>query len=59
MDTKVTSNIKFEKYKILNKRSTNSLCTFLAFQTVINTLISIIIFNDEICFEYTMQFTFG
>ena len=25
---KVTSNIKFKKYKIVNKRSTNNLCTF-------------------------------
>jgi hypothetical protein len=25
---KVTSNVKFKKYKIVNKRSTNSLCTF-------------------------------
>jgi hypothetical protein len=56
---KVTSNIKFKKYKIVNKRSTNSSCTFLTFQTVINKLISIIIFNAEICFESTMQFTFG
>jgi hypothetical protein len=48
---KVTSNIKFKKFKIVNKRSTNSLCTFLTFQTVINKLISIIIFNAEICFE--------
>jgi hypothetical protein len=28
MDRKVTSIIKFKKYKIVNKRSTNSLCTF-------------------------------
>jgi hypothetical protein len=35
MDRKFTSNIKFKKYKIVNKRSTNSLCTF---QTVINKL---------------------
>ncbi len=48
---KVTSNIKFKKYKIVNKRSFNSLRTFLTFQTVINKLISIIIFNAEICFE--------
>ena len=51
MDRKVTSNIKLKKYKIVNKRSTNSLCTFLTFQTVINKLISIIIFYAEICFE--------
>jgi hypothetical protein len=51
MYRKVTSNIKLKKYKIVNKRSTNSLCTFLTFQTVINKLISIIIFNAEICFE--------
>ena len=48
---KVTSNIKFKKYKIVNKRRTNSLCTFLTFQIVIYKLISIIIFNAEICFE--------
>jgi hypothetical protein len=48
---KVTSNIKFKKYKIVNKRSTNSLCTFLTFQAVIYKLISIIIFNAVICFE--------
>ncbi len=30
---KVTLNIKFKKYKIVNKRITNSLCTFLTFQT--------------------------
>jgi hypothetical protein len=48
MDRKVTSNIKFKIYKIVNKRSTNSLCTFLTFLTVINKLISIIIFNAEI-----------
>jgi len=35
MDRKVTSNIKFKNYKIVNKRSTNS----------------IIIFNAWICFE--------
>jgi hypothetical protein len=51
MDRKVTSNKKFKKYKIVNKRSTNSLCSFLTFLTVINKLISIIIFNAEICFE--------
>jgi hypothetical protein len=51
MDRKVTSNIKFKKYKTVNKRSTNSLYTFLTFLTVINKLISIIIFNAEICFE--------
>jgi hypothetical protein len=28
---KVTPNIKIKKYKIVNKRSTNSLCTFLTF----------------------------
>ena len=28
MDRKVTSNIKFKKYKILNKRSTNKVCNF-------------------------------
>jgi hypothetical protein len=50
MDRKVTSNIKFKKYKIVHRRSTNSLCTFLTFQAVINKLISIIIFNAEICF---------
>ncbi len=49
MDRKVTSNIKLKKYKIVNKRSTNSLCTFLTFQTVIIKLINIIIFNAEIC----------
>ena len=48
---KVTSNIKFKKYKIVYKRSTNSLCTFLTFQAVIYKLISIIIFNAVICFE--------
>jgi hypothetical protein len=48
---KVTSNIKYKKYKIVNKRSTNSQCTFLTFLTVIYKLISIIIFNAEICFE--------
>jgi hypothetical protein len=48
---KVTSNIKFKKYKIVNKRITNSLCSFFTFQTVIYKLISIIIFNAEICFE--------
>jgi hypothetical protein len=41
MDRKVTSNIKFKKYKIVNKRCTNSLRTFLTFQTVINKLISV------------------
>ena len=33
---KVTPKIKFKKYKIVNKRSTYSFCTFLTFQTVIN-----------------------
>ena len=42
---KVTSNIKFKKYEIVNKRSINSLCMFITFQTVINKLISIIILN--------------
>ncbi len=51
MDQKVTSNVKLKKYKIVNKKSTYSLCTFLTFQSVINKLISIIIFNAEICFE--------
>ena len=51
MDRKVPSNIKLKKYIIVNKRSTNSLCTFLTFQIVIYKLISIIIFNAEICFE--------
>jgi hypothetical protein len=30
---KVTSNIKFKKYKIVNKRSTNSLCNFFNFSS--------------------------
>jgi hypothetical protein len=51
MDGKVTSYKKLKKYKILNKRSTNSLCNFLVFQTAMNELISIIIFNSEIFFE--------
>jgi hypothetical protein len=51
MDRKVTSNIKFKKYKFLNKRSTNNLCTFLTFQAVIKKLISIRIFDASICFE--------
>ncbi len=59
MDRKVTSNIKFKKYKIVNKRNTNNLCTFLTFQTVVNKSISIRIFDAGICFEYTMQITLG
>jgi hypothetical protein len=43
MDRKITSNIKIKKYRTVNKRSTNSLCAFLTFLTVINKLISIII----------------
>jgi hypothetical protein len=51
VDGKVTSNIKFKKYKIANKRSTNNICTFLTFQTVIKKSISIRIFDAGICFE--------
>ncbi len=51
MDRKVTSNIKFKKYKIVNKRNTYNLCTFLTFQTVVNKSIGIRIFDAGICFE--------
>jgi hypothetical protein len=51
IDRKIISNIKIKKYRTVNKRSTNSLCAFLTFLTVINKLISIIILNAEICFE--------
>ena len=51
MDRKVTSNIKFKKYKILNKRSTNNVSNFLTFQTVFKKLIRIRTFDAGICFE--------
>ena len=51
MVRKVTSNIKFKKYKILNKRSTNNVSNFLTFQTVFKKLIRIRTFDAGICFE--------
>ena len=50
MDRKVTSNIKFKKFKIVNKRITYNLCTFSTFQTVINISRNIRIFDAGICF---------